>query len=197
MDPWARAVSLFHEIAAFDAAVAVRRQRCELASQGLADWYLRTEGLLLEALSVELERRVAQLGGIGRSIRLTSPSTPSVFAQGGASLRFLSVCFDDEVVTAYSLRHPGTSLMLHWAWQLRTPGDRFPRILSVPGICVRRGSEQELVLEAVGARALATPARLGLSDIAGEILAMLAEAALNRRRLAGGRPGTRTHVPRP
>lgn len=184
MDPWVRAATLFHQIAAFDATLELRRQRRERASQDLADWYAHSEGLLLDALSVEIERKVLELGSAGSSIRVTTPSTPCVVAPGGASLRFLNVCFEDEAVTAYSMRQPGVSLMLHWAWQLRTERDRFPRILSVPGIRVRRGSQQETVLEAVGAR---PEVRLGLSDIAGEILAMLAEAAASRRRLAFGR----------
>src|SRR5688572_4124372 len=184
MDPWVRAASLFHQIAAFDATEEQRRQRRERASQGLDDWYVRCEGLLLDALCVEIERKVLELGSVGSSIRITPPSAPCVVAPGAASLRSLSVYFEEEAVTAYSVRQPGPSLMLHWAWQLRTERDRFPRILSVPGICVRRGSEQETVLEAVGAR---PGTRLGLSDIAGEILAMLAEAAASRRRLAFGR----------
>lgn len=184
MDPWARAVSLFHEIAALDAAAEAQRQRRERATQGLDDWYVRTEALLLDALHVEIERRVAELGSVGSSIRVAAPSTPCVVAPGGVSLRFLSIGFESEAVTAYSMRQPGHSLMLHWAWQLRTERDRFPRILSVPGIRVRRGSAHETVLEAAGAR---PGARLGLSDIAGEILAMLGEAVANRRRLALGR----------
>ena len=184
MNPWGRAVSLFHEVAAFEATAEARRQRRERASQGLADWYVHAESLLLEALAVELERRIEELGSFGRTIRVTSPSTPTPLPQGG-SLRVLSVCFADEVVTAYSTRQ-GASLMLHWAWQLRPPGGRFPRILSVPGIRVRRGSEQELLLEALSATAGAAPSRLGLSDIAAQILSMLAEAAASRRGLLAG-----------
>jgi len=184
MDSWVRAASLFHQIAAFDATQAQRRQRSERASQELAAWYVQSEGVLLDALCVELERKVRELGRVGSSIRVTAPSAPRVVGPGDASLRFSSVCFEDDAVTAYSVRQAGSSLMLHWAWQLRTERDRFPRILSVPGIRVLRGSEQETVLEAVGAR---PGTRLGLSDIASEILAMLADAVANRRHLARGR----------
>jgi len=195
MNPWGRAVSLFHEVAAFEATAEARRQRRERASQGLADWYTRAEALLLEALAVELERRIEELGSFGCAIRVTSPSVPTLLPQGG-SLRFLSVCFADEVVTAYSTRQVAraqrdgsASLTLHWAWQLRRPRGRFPRILSVPGIRVRRGLQQEMLLEALSAHPGVAPSRLGLSDIAAEILAMLAEAAASRRRLL---PGSRT-----
>jgi len=183
MNPWPRALDLFQEIAAFDAALVARRQRCERASLDLDDWYVRSEELLLVALRRELEQRGRELGSMGIAIRVTGPSVPRLLGPGELSLRFLSVHFEAEVVTAYSIRQPGSSLMLHWAWQLKTPRGRFPRILSVPGIRVRRGPEQELLLEAVGGRA---GARVGLSDIAAEILAMLAEAAASRRRLSSG-----------
>lgn len=186
MDAWARAVSLFHEIAAFDATAELRRQRREQACQGLTDWYLKTEGMLLDALGVELGRRISELGHVGRSIRLSSPSAPRTTSPGGASLRFLSVGFEDQVVTAYSTRHEGHSLMLHWAWQLRTQHRRFPRILSVPGIRVRRGPQQQMLFERVGVGQALAPTLVELSDIAGEVLAMLAEAAANRRRLGWG-----------
>lgn len=186
MDPWARAVSLFHEIAEFDRATEARRERFERASRELRDWYARSEELLLDALSVELERRVAELGSVGHRIRVTSPCIACVPAEGGVSLRFVNICFEDEVVTAYCTRQAGLSLMLHWAWQLRRQRARFPRILSVPGIRVRRGSQEEMVLEAVGAGSPGAAAtRVGLAHIAGEILAMLADAAASRRRRVG------------
>lgn len=198
MDPWARAVSLFHEIAAFDATAEVRRQRRERACQGLADWYSRAEGLLLDALSVEIARRVSELGSAGRSIRVSTPSAPHALRPDGVSLRFLSVGFEDQVVTAYSTRQAGEPLMLHWAWQLQTQHRRFPRILSVPGIRVRRGSEQEMVFERVGTGHSVTLEPVGLSDIASEVLAMLAEAAASRRRLPSGERSTRCpHAPSP
>ena len=108
----------------------VRRQQHERALQGLAEWYVHTEGLLLEALTVEIERRVAELGRLGLGLRVTAPSAPRLWVND-ASLRFLSVSFEDEVVTAYSVRQAGHALMLHWAWQLRPCRGRFPRILSV------------------------------------------------------------------
>ncbi len=184
MAPWVRAASLFQRIAAFDATRELGRQQRERESRELADWYVRSEGLLLEALCVELERKVLELGSAGSAIRVMAPSTARVAASDGASLRYLNVCFEHEAVTAYSVRQPAGALMLHWAWQLRTERARYPRILSVPGIRVRRGSQQETVLEAVGVQAAG---RVGLSDIAGEILAMLAEAVASRRRLAVGR----------
>lgn len=184
MKPWPRALGLFHEIAAFDAALAARHQRCERAALDLADWYVRSEELLLVALRRELEQRGRELGGMGIAIRVTGPSVPRLLGPGELSLRFLSVQFETEIVTAYSVRQPDSALMLHWAWQLKTPHGRFPRILSVPGIRVRRGPEREMVLEAAGSRP--EGARVGLSDIAGEMLAMLAEAAASRRRLSGG-----------
>lgn len=183
MNPWPRALGLFHEIAAFDAALVARRQSSERAWLDLDDWYVRSEELLLVALRSELEQRGRELGSLGIAIRVTGPSVPRLLGPGELSLRFLSVHFEAEVVTAYSIRQPGSSLVLHWAWQLKTPRGRFPRILSVPGIRVRRGPEQEMLLEAVGGR---SGAGVGLSDIAAEILAMLAEAAASRRRLSSG-----------
>ncbi|HEU5074765.1 MAG TPA: hypothetical protein VFU02_11335 [Polyangiaceae bacterium] len=188
MDPWARAVSLFHDIAEFDRAAEARRQESEQASRELSEWYARSAESLLDALCVEIERRVAALGPTGLRIRVTSPSVACAPAGGAVSLRFVNVCFEEEVVTAYCTREPGHSLMLHWAWQLRRQRGRFPRILSVPGVRVRRGSREEMVLEAAGAGSSeSAQARVGLADIADEILAMLAGAAASRRRLVGAR----------
>lgn len=185
MNAWARAVTLFHEIAAFDKALAAQRCQCERAAEALAAWYMRSEELILHALHGEIERHVAELGPVGLPIRVTSPSAPPGLGPSGVSLRFLSVGLADEVVTAYATRHGALSLTLHWAWQLQSRSERFPRILSVPGIRVRPGPEQEIVLEAVVPGGCHAP--MALSDVAGEMLSMLAEAAASQRRLGTAR----------
>jgi len=189
MNAWARALTLFHEIAAFDRGLAAELRRSERASEALAAWYVRSEELILSALHAELERRVAELGPIGLSLRVTAPSAVPRLGPSSFSLRYLSVCLADVVVTAYATRQGACSLTLHWAWQLQSPSERFPRILSVPGIRVRPGPEQAIVLEAVVSGASKAP--VALSDVAGEILSMLAEAAASQRRLrsGGARPG--------
>jgi len=189
MNVWARAVTLFHEIAAFDATLAAEQRQSERASEALAAWYVRSEELILGALHGEIERHVAELDPIGLPIRVTPPSAAPRLGPSGVSLRFLSVRLADEVVTAYATRQDAVSLTLHWAWQLQSRSERFPRILSVPGIRVRPGPEQEIVLEA--AVSGTSKAQVALSDVAGEILSMLAEAAASQRRLPSGgvRPG--------
>jgi hypothetical protein len=185
MNAWARAVTLFHEIAAFDQAQAAQRREWERASEALGAWYVRAEELILNALHAEIERHVAELGPVGLPIRVTSPSAPPRLGPSGVSLRFLSIRLADEVVTAYATRQGAFSLTLHWAWQVQARSERFPRILSVPGIRVRPGPEQAIVLEAVVPGA--SKAQVALSDVAGEMLSMLAEAAASQRRLVPGR----------
>src|SRR5688572_21095571 len=120
MNAWARAVTLFHEIAAFDATLEAQRRRSERASEALAAWYMRSEELILNALHAEIERHVAELGPVGHRIRVTSPSTAPRLGSSGVSLRFLSVALAGEVVTAYATRQGALSLTLHWAWELRS-----------------------------------------------------------------------------
>lgn len=181
MESWTSVRELFDDVAACMGRLRSERQHREQAAREQASWYAHTEAWVMNALRDELEERISQLGTAQELVHVVYPAAAPLTSAVAGSMRFLSVDFAGQVVTAYSHAN-SVSLTLHWGWQVRARRDRFPRIVSVPGVRVLPGSGGEPLCRWVD------PARAGataqLEEVAARLLWMLGGAAASQCRAA-------------
>lgn len=192
MESWTSVCRLFDDVMACASRRRSQQQEREQAARDRARWFARTESWVMSALRLELERRIPELGTARGLIRVVYPAAVPLTLADGSSMRFLSIDFSGQVVTAYSHASPW-SLTLHWGWQARARRERFPRIVSVPGVHVTPGRLGEPCCRS------AEPARAGaqvqLEEVATTLLWMLGGAVASQCREGRGQLPTAIDSP--
>lgn len=176
MSEWSRIQRRFEATLVMDREAQLREERALRSRRALADWFARADDVVLNDLWGALHERAAKLERLGANIEVRPPHPPTSARSAIESRRFVRVRYGQEEVMIYSTRTE-VSLTIHWAWALKKAGARFPRILSLPGIRVRRGRNAEMLLEREvegGSPAVSIP------EVACTILGMLADAARTR-----------------
>lgn len=165
----ARTLRVFGEVLFFE-----REQRARAA------WYAQAENRVMDGLRASLLSGARALRELGGKVELSEASAP-LLESAPRWGRSLSVRYKTSEVLVYSARTPD-SLSVHWAWVIHARRTRSARILSIPGFSVRRGVNQELIMQKLGPQAGRAPVEL--DQVAWLLLEMLGCAA----RARSGRP---------
>ncbi len=180
MIPWCRVQSLCERTLAREMEGRARQERVLEARRALATWYDEKERELMRAIAEALIERAGHLMAVGASVQVLYSSRSEPIRR--CSLRHcVRVLFLGEEVLVYSARDSSGALMVHWARVVQSRAGRFSRLISVPGLRVRRGPSSEVILEWADPCAAPRPAQF--EDIVQPILCMVVELAAARRQL--------------